>query len=228
MGAMRDSEDRGDAFDRDWTKGSIIGNLWSLSWPMTVSSSIMILGPTIDMIWVGRLGAASIAGVGVSGIAVMSVNALIMGLFTGLRAMVARFVGAGETKDANHVSQQAFVIGIAFSILTAVTGIFLAEPILLLLGLEADVVAEGAAYMRIMLIGMVTMSGGMIGQSIMQASGDAITPMQIGIATRIFHVALCPFLIFGWWLFPRMGVSGAALTGVISQGAGGVITLMAI
>jgi len=225
MGAMRDTENRGDAFERDWTKGSIIGNLWSLSWPMTVSSSIMILGPTIDMIWVGRLGAASIAGVGVSGIAVMSVNALIMGLFTGLRAMVARFVGAGETKDANHVSQQAFVIGVAFSILTAVIGIFLAEPILLLLGLEADVVAEGAAYMRIMLIGMVTMSGGMVGQSIMQASGDAITPMQIGIATRVFHLVLCPFLIFGWWVFPRMGVTGAALTGVISQGAGGAILL---
>ncbi|UCH42862.1 MAG: MATE family efflux transporter [Dehalococcoidales bacterium] len=228
MGMTRDPEGRSDVMERDWTKGSIIGNLWSLSWPMTISSTIMILGPTIDMIWVGKLGAASIAGVGVSGIAVMSVNALIFGLFTGLRALVARFVGAGEAQEANHVSQQAFVIGIAFSIFTAVIGIFLAEPILLLLGLEADVVAEGAAYMRIMLIGMVTMSGGMLAQSVMQASGDAITPMQIGIATRIFHVALCPFLVFGWWVFPRLGVTGAALTGVISQGAGGAILLWAL
>jgi len=78
---------------RDWTKGSIIGNLWSLSWPMTISFSVMMLGPTIDMIWIGRLGSASIAGVGISGMVVMVVNSLLMGLFTGLRAMIARFMG---------------------------------------------------------------------------------------------------------------------------------------
>ncbi len=47
------------------------------------------------MIGVGKLGATSIAGVGVSGMVVMLVNSAMMGLSTGLRAMVARFVGAG-------------------------------------------------------------------------------------------------------------------------------------
>ena len=192
---------------------------------MTISSAIMMLGPTIDMIWVGKLGAASIAGVGVSGMVVMLVNSLIMGLFTGLRAMVARFVGAGDVAEANHVAQQAFVIGAVFPLFTAIIGIFLAEPILILMGVEADVVREGSAYMRIQFVGMVTMSFGMMTQGIMQASGDAINPMKISVSTRLFHVVLCPFLIFGWWLFPRLGVSGAALTNVISQGLGGVLSL---
>jgi putative MATE family efflux protein len=195
---------------------------------MTVSSTIMTLGPTIDMIWVGKLGAASIAGVGVSGIAVMLVNSLIMGLFTGLRAMVGRFVGAKEEQEANHVSQQAFVVCAGFSMLAAVIGIFLAEQILMLLGVEADVVREGAAYMRVQLVGIITMASGMVAQNIMQASGDAITPMKIAIGTRIFHAVLCPFLIFGWWLFPRMGVTGAAMTSIISQGAGAAIALWVV
>jgi len=38
-------------------------------------------------------------------------------------------------------------------------------------------------------------------------------------------VALCPFLIFGWWIFPRLGVSGAALTNVVSQSLGGFLAL---
>ena len=225
MQDSRDSNRKRASFDRDLTKGSIIANLWSLSWPMTISSTIMTLGPTIDMIWVGKLGTASIAGVGVSGIGIMMVMVLIMGLFTGLRALVARFVGAGDEPSANHVSQQAFVIGGAFSILTALIGIFLAEPILMLLGVEADVVAEGAAYMRIQLVGMGTMAGGWIAQSVMQASGDSVTPMKITIGTRIFHVIICPFLVFGWWIFPRMGVSGAAITSVASQGVGAAIAM---
>jgi len=212
-----DRDRRGLAGGRDWTRGSIVRNLLSISWPIIISNSFRMLGPTIDMIWVGKLGAASIAGVGVSGIAVTVMTAARMGISTGMRAMVARFVGAGDTEGANHVAQQAFVISGAYSIVMAAIGILFAEPILTLLGLEADVVAEGAAYMRIMFLNAAPMSFHAMNDVIMQASGDVVTPMRISIIYRLFHVALCPFLIFGWWIFPRMGVSGAAVTNVIAQ-----------
>jgi len=213
------------AMDRDLTKGSITRNLWALTWPTTISNTIMMLGPAIDMIWVGSLGSAAIAGVGVSGMAVMVINSARMGLNTGTQVLIARNVGAGDKSDANHVAQQTFVISTAFALVMAAIGIFLSESILVFIGVEPDVVREGAVYMRIMFIGSVAMSFGMMSQGIMQASGDALTPMKIGIGVRIFHVILCPFLIFGWWIFPFMGVSGAALTNVISQGSGGIIML---
>jgi putative MATE family efflux protein len=211
--------------EKDLTKGSIIGNLWSFSWPITVSTTVMMIGPIIDMIWIGKLGSSEMAGVGISGIVVALINSLIMGLFTGLRAMVARFVGAGDKEQANHVSQQAFVIGAVLSLILAVIGQLFATSIMNLWQLEPDVIAAGASYMRIELIGIFTMSFGALAQSVMQASGDSQTPMRIIIGERVLHIILCPFLIFGWWIFPRMGVSGAALSGVISQGIGGVILL---
>ncbi len=142
--------------------------------------------------------------------------------------MVARFVGADNVSGAKHVAQQAFAISVAFAILIAATGIFLAEPILILLRLEADVVAEGAAYMRIMFGGAIAMSLRTMTEGIMEASGDSVTPMKISIFYRLLHVALCPFLIFGWWLFPRLGVSGAALANVVSQSLGVVLGLLVL
>jgi putative MATE family efflux protein len=210
---------------RDWTQGSILGNLWSLYWPMLISNSMNTLGPFIDLFWVSKLGAASIAGVGVSGIAVTVVNSLVMGLFTGTSAMCARFVGAGDEKTANRVAQQAFVIGIAYSILLAIVGIFLTEQILTVLGVSKEVVTQGAAYMRIQFIGMVTMSSITVAQSVMNASGDSRTPMKVNLGYRLFHMVLCPFLIFGWWIFPKLGVSGAALSNVVAQAAGGTFAL---
>jgi putative MATE family efflux protein len=210
---------------RDWTKGSTTGNLWALAWPVIVSSTVMMLGPIIDTVWIGKLGSAQMAGVGVATIIVMLVNSLIMGLFTGLRALVARFVGGGETASANHAAQQGLVIGAVLSLVVAVTGYFLAESILQLWKLEPDVVAAGGAYMRISLVGIFTMSFGMMAQNTMQASGDTRTPMVISIGSRLFHIALCPFLIFGLWIFPEMGVRGAAMASVISQGCGGAIGL---
>jgi putative MATE family efflux protein len=211
--------------DKDWTRGSITGNLFSLVWPMSISTSFNTLGPTIDMIWVGKLGAAAIAGVGIAGMLVMLVDSLKMGLDTGLRAVIARCVGNGDTVTANHAGQQSFVVTLVYSMAIALIGIFFARPILIIFGLQPDVVGEAADYMRIMFIGRITMSIWMTCSTMMQASGDAMTPLKISVAFRVFHIVLSPFLIFGWWIFPRFGVSGAALTNVISQGVGAVLGL---
>lgn len=208
---------RGAVLQRDWTKGSIAGNLWTLAWPIVVTQTVDTLGPIIDMIWVGKLGAASMAGVGVAGMIINLISAMMTGLTTGMRAMVARFVGADDAAGANHSARQAFVISAGFAMIVATTGIFFSETILILFGLEADVVAQGAAYMRIMFVGSATMSFRQMADGMMQASGDSVTPMRIAIFYQLFHVAFCPFLIFGWWFFPRLGVSGAALTNIFSQ-----------
>jgi putative MATE family efflux protein len=173
------------------------------------------------MIWIGKLGPGAIAGVGVSGITVTAVNSLVQGLFTGTAAMVARFVGAREENSANRAAQQSFVIGLAFSFVMAIVGLFLAEEIMVLLGVERAVAAAGAAYMRIQFIGMVTMSAVAVSQSIMQASGDPMTPLKMSVSYRLAHIALCPMLVFGLFFFPKLGVNGAALSNVITQGLGG-------
>jgi putative MATE family efflux protein len=179
----------------------------------------------IDLIWVGKLGASAMAAVGLSGQIVMVVNALVMGLFTSLRAMVARRIGEGDDKGANHAFQQAFIIGIAFSALMAIIGIFLSRNIINLFGAEPDVVKEAVSYNRIQFVSTVTMTLRMMTEATMQASGDTKMAMWIGVFFRILHITLCPFLVFGLWIFPDMGVSGAALTGVISQALGGAIGL---
>ncbi|MFC1921222.1 MATE family efflux transporter [Chloroflexota bacterium] len=213
---------------RDWTKGNIFRNLLSLAWPMIINESLWSMGPIIDMIWVGRIGAASIAGVGVAGIVMMLLMVSIFGLSTGARAMVSRFIGAGDAKGANHVAQQAFVISGVCSLVLAVIVIFLAEPILILFGLEPDVVHQGAAYLRIQLAGSVVMSFWVMAEMIMYASGDGATPMKISVVARFVHLIFAPCFVLGWWIFPQMGVSGAAIANVISYFAGAVLGLWAL
>ncbi|MFC2039129.1 MATE family efflux transporter [Chloroflexota bacterium] len=210
-------------YDRDWTKGNIFYNLISLSWPIIVGNSLNLLGPVIDMVWVAKLGAAAIAGVGVAGMAVMTITSARMGFAMGTRAMVARFIGAGDFDGANHVAQQAMVISGTYVVIVASIGIFFAEPIMVLMGLEPEVVVQGAAYMRVLFIGSIVMSFRIMAEGVMQASGDTVSPMRIVVFFRIFHAILCPFLVFGWWIFPEMGVVGAATTNVISQGLGAII-----
>ncbi len=199
------------AFGRDWTKGSIMGNLLSLAWPIILSDVAKMIGPTLDMVWVGRLGVASIAAVGVGAVAILFLTAVKMGLNWGARAMIARFIGAGDEKMANRIAQQAFIISTVYAIVVIVIGLAFAEQILALMGLEADVIREGAPYIRIMFVNQAFMGVWMLAEVIMQASGDTVNPMKITVFARFVHVALCPFLVFGWWLFPCLGTTGAAV-----------------
>ena len=216
---------RGARFERDWTQGSILKNLVFLSWPMTVTQTVMSLGPTIDMVWVGKLGSAAVAAVGVSGIAVQLAQGIMMGFTTGMRALIARAIGAGDTQGANRVAQQAVVVTAAYAILMAVIGHFFGEKIVSFVTSDPQIVSLGTSYLRIQFFAGGTMTFRMMMDAIMQASGDSVNPMWIALVYRIFHIALCPFLIFGLWIFPKLGVNGAAYTAIISQTLGIILGL---
>jgi len=215
--------------EKDWTRGSVTRNLLVLSWPMIVTEGLYMVGISIDMIWVGKLGAAAIAGIGVAGIYAGFQMMLMNGLGIGMRALIARFVGAGDIEQANHTGQQTFIIGVTYTVVMVILGLTLSEIILTLMGLEPDVIAVGTDYMRIMFgLGSVTVAFWLIGYSIMQASGDAVTPLVIVILYRIIHIPLSYALVFGWGVFPDMGASGAAMANVISRGIGMALVLWAL
>ncbi|MBI2847610.1 MAG: MATE family efflux transporter [Chloroflexi bacterium] len=204
---------------RDWTQGGIVRNLFSLSWPMIVSESIYML-TIVDMVWVGKLGAGSLAGLGVASTVIMLGISAKVGLTTGVKALIARSVGAGDMAGANHIARQAFVLSIAYGLVMTVIGVSLAEPILNLFALQPDVGPEGVAYLRIYSLSWIPVSIWLLAYYMIQASGDTVTPMKVEVIMRVSQLVLSPFLILGWWVFPRMGVSGAAVSNVAVQSLG--------
>jgi putative MATE family efflux protein len=211
--------------NRNWTEGSVVQNMLLLSWPMIVLALLYTVNLIFELVWVGRLGAASIAGVGIAGFIVVLVITIKSGISAGERAMVARFIGAGDIAGANRVVGQAFVISAAYSALVALVGILFTTQIFSLFDLEADALAEGAAYLRIVLTFWVTEAFWITSFSVMQASGDAITPMKIAVIIRVVNAVIYPILILGWWIFPRLGVRGAAISYIITTALGMAICL---
>jgi putative MATE family efflux protein len=210
---------------RDWTQGSIVQNILLLAWPVMVLGLLYAANLILEMIWVGKLGAPSIAGVGVAGFIVVLVVSFKTGLSIGERAMVARFVGQGDMASANRVAGQAFLVSSFYGTIVFFIGAFLAGPIFSLFNLQIEAVHEGTAYLRLIMMGWLTEAFWMTAFGLMQASGDVISPMKAAIVLRIINALLCPFLVLGWWIFPRLGVQGAAITYISATGVGMVITL---
>jgi putative MATE family efflux protein len=71
--------------------------------------------------------------------------------------------------------------------------------------------------MEVISLGIVFLFGFLVFISLMRGYGDTITPMLVMFGSVAINVALDPFLIFGWWIFPELGVAGAAYATVFSR-----------
>ncbi|MCK5381511.1 MAG: MATE family efflux transporter [Candidatus Latescibacteria bacterium] len=210
---------------RDLTEGGIVRNIGHLALPMMIGNVLQNAFSIVDMIFVGRLGPSAIAAVGMSGVVLGFLFVVIIGIYTGTVALVARFIGAKNPSEAENVAMQSLFLGGFCYAAIAIMGYPLAPFILRVLGGTEEVVGQGVPYIRIMFLGSFAMIFTVVLSSVLRAAGDAITPLKILTLATVLNIGLDPLLIFGWGPFPRLGVAGSALATVIARGLGAALLL---
>ncbi len=213
---------------RDLTKGSIPRNLWFLSWPQIAESFLSVVDQLADLIWAGRIGFQAIAGLGVAQTFLMILMTGRMGLDAGMRSMISRAVGARNVPYANHVLLQSLTLTTAYSAVLIVVGLIMTEPLLRLMGVGEEVVRQAGGYMRFQLFAMSMMGLQRLTAGALQASGDSMTPLKAASVSRVSHLVLSPFLIFGWWVFPSLELAGAGAANLIAQTLGVTMNMYAL
>ncbi|MFC1703179.1 MATE family efflux transporter [Candidatus Omnitrophota bacterium] len=201
---------------KEVVNGPILPTIIHLALPLMVSAALHTTQSLVDMFWVGRLGSASIAAVGISGSIIMVLVTLIFGVSSGTVSLVSQNIGAKQQEAASQVAMHSLLLAILGSAIVAVVGFIFAEDLLRLLGASNEVISVGTNYLRIILTGGVVMFVLFLSNSILLGSGDMIIPMIVMIVANILNIILDPLFIFGIG-FPKMGTSGAALASVLSQ-----------
>jgi len=199
------------------TEGSVLWAIARLAMPMFVAGGLQNVQSLIDLFWVGRLGRAAVASVAMAGAVLFLLSPLLMGLSVGTIALVSRATGARQYEEANRAAGQSIMIALVLGGLSAIVGLFFSGSVLGMLQPPPDVVAEGAAYLRIALVGGFTVFVLFIGNSALQGAGDAVTPMWIMGVANLLNLILDPLLIFGPGPLPALGVRGAAVATVTAQ-----------
>lgn len=210
---------------RDLTRGSVRRHVWYLGWPQVAEGFLGVADQIADLVWAGRLGFHAIAGLGAAQAYLSTVMMARMGLDSGMRSMIARAVGARRFSRANHALLQSFTLTTILAVLMIAVGSLLTEPLLRVIGLSEDAVAEGADYMRVQFWAMAALSYHRLFGGALQAAGDSITPLYAALASRALHIALSPLLIFGWLGMPELGLAGASYARLAAEFIGVGITL---
>ena len=199
--------------------------IFTLAWPATLTVLLENLATTVDMIMVGRLGAAEVAAVGFSSMIYWLLSSLLIGIQAAVTAIVARNVGAGKLGVANAALAQSLALAFMMSTVVAFLTFFLAPQIFGIFGVEPDVYEFSVSYIRILCFGQIFFSVVVVGSGALRGAGDTKTPMFIMAAGTLVHIAINYLLILGNLGFPRMGVKGAAIGTAASMAISAVLYL---
>lgn len=201
----------------DFSKGSVPRNIMNLAIPMTAAQLVNVLYSVVDRIYLGRLAdgdSLALTGLGIT----MPIVSILMGFAnlcgTGGAPLCSISRGEGDDAEAERVMGNAFMLLLILG--AAATAFFMAlkGPILYLFGASPDTFPYADGYMSIYLCGtlFVMISLGM--NPFINAQGFGRVGMMTVLLGAAVNIALDPVLIF----VLDMGVQGAALATVLSQG----------
>lgn len=204
---------------RDTLEQPVPRALLAIALPLLASQLLRLAFQWVDALWVRGLGVEATAAVTTSVFVTWSVLALGDVLGIGVTAFVSQSVGAGQVARAGVVVRKALVANAAIGVAVAALGLWYSEALFALIDPGAHVVASGAAYLRVLLLGTPFLLTATCAEAAMRACGDSRTPLRLDLLAIGLNIVLAPVFIYGAGPVPAMGVAGAALATVIAYAA---------
>ena len=201
----------------DFSQGPVWRRILDQAGPLIVAQLVHLLYNVVDRIYLGHMGdggGMALTGVGLT----FPIVTLIMGfaaLFgTGGVPLFSIARGAGDEARARRILGNSFTLQLVSSALLMVVGYLFMRPILFAFGASEDSFVYAKAYLDVYLVGTAfsMIATGLNGY--INAQGFPRIGMLSIVIGAAANIALDPVFIFAL----GMGVKGAALATVISQG----------
>lgn len=198
----------------DMTRGAILPILIKFTIPLVLGNLLQLTYNAIDSIIVGRcVGKEALAAVGTSNPLMTLIILFVQGICLGAGILVGTLYGAKNYEVLRRQVSTAMLSGIAFSLLLTAAG-FIAAPFLLtVLRVESSIRTQAAAYLRIILCGLVFSFIYNFFASTLRAMGDSKSPLYfLGISAGI-NIAGDLVFVVGF----SLGTVGCAVSTVLSE-----------
>jgi putative MATE family efflux protein len=205
---------------RDFTTGSISRAIFLLATPMVLEMLMESLFALVDMFWVTRLGADAVATIGLTESMLTIVFSVAFGVSLSTTAMVARRIGEKDGPGATTAGAQSILLGSTLALLMGVPGFLFAPQLLSLMGAGPQLIATGRHYTAIAFASSFIIMLLFLNNAILRGAGDAAAAMRVLWLANLINLILDPCFIFGLGPFPKLGVTGAAVSTLLGRSSG--------
>ena len=185
-----------------------------LAIPVMLSSVLMLVYNMVDMYFIAGTGNTNLVA-GVSLCAPVFTFLIAMGDIFGLggSSVISRLFGAGRTDDGRRLSVFAFLGSALCGVVIAAVLLLFADPMLNLLGANAETMEFAKAYYFWIALGAPVIIFSLVPTNLLRTEGFATGAMIGSFIGSIVNIILDPVFIFGL----KMGAAGAAIATVIGN-----------
>ena len=201
-------------YEIDMTNGSLFPKILVFSLPLMLSGILQLLFNAADLVVVGQYSTTqALAAVGSTSSLINFFINVIIGISVGANVVVARYLGAGKSKDVHDAVHTSIAICLILGVSVGILAYIFARPMLELMGTPDNVIDLAELYVHIYFMGLPANMFYNFGSAILRAAGDTKRPLYFLLASGVLNVILN--LIFV--IYFGMSVDGVAYATIISQ-----------
>jgi len=203
---------------RSLTEGSISSGMFRFALPILFANVLQSLNGSVNSIWVGRyLGEAALTATSNANTVMFLLIGAAFGIAMAATILIGQCIGANDIPEARRVVGTSATFFAALSVVMAVAGLVLCEPLLVVMSTPRDSLPLAVAYMRVIFLGLPFMYMYAFVGSVLRGAGDSKTPFQFMLLSVAIDIALNPLFIFGLGPVPALGIAGSALATFFAQ-----------
>ncbi len=210
---------------KDLTVGSPMKLILGFAFPMFLGLLFQQFYSLVDTMIVGKyLGVDPFAGVGSTGSLNFIVIGFCMGLCSGFSVPISQSFGAKDFPLLRKMVTNSVWLCTFFSVVITTLMLVFCRPVLTLMNTPENIFEYAYIYIFIIFAGIPCTILYNMTAAILRALGDSKSPIIFLAISSAINIGLDLLLIIVF----RMGVEGAALATVVSQGVSGVISIIYI
>ncbi len=179
----------------------------TMSLPAIFSMTILAMYNVVDSIFVSKYDMDGFTAISLAYPLQLLLIAASVGTAVGVNSLVSRKLGEQNYEQANAAATHGLVLCLFTYAFFLLLGIFGVRPFM-------TAFSGGNERVQVMI------------EKTLQATGNMIYPMLFQLTGAVVNIIFDPLLIFGIWIFPEMGVLGAAVATVFGQFCGMVFAVI--
>ena len=208
---------------KDLSKGKPLKVILQFALPLYIGQLFQLCYGVIDTRVIGSvLGEAALAAVGSTTALSDLLIEFLNGIVCGFGIIIAAYFGAKEEKNVKGSIGGTIVMGTVFTILISGVCLLFLPDLLGILNVAENLMTDAAAYIQVIIAGMIITTLYNICAAILRAMGDSYTPLFFLILSNIINV----ILDYAFVMFMGMGTKGAALATILAQAVSVVLCVL--
>lgn len=186
----------------------------TMSVPPLISMFLQYTYNFVDCMFVSWISEDALTAVSLAFPITTLMIAMSIGTGVGVNVLIARYLGQKNQDMANSVVSNGIILSAACGVIVTIVVLLIMKPFFASFTEDPAIYDMAVDYMRICAFMEVSSMVHICIQKVLQGTGNMIAPMWFQIAGVLLNFVLDPILIFGVWIFPEMGVEGAAVSTV--------------